>query len=511
MAPKTPGKNDDHDGQNDRNGGADKDFEGKTLAVAGSTSNELKVVRLFTSAPIVKRFDVFTLETADGICVCIKGFINKQRTTENGFSSEVFNHFTFGFPPYWEECAKKYFEEDVSAEVEVELVPNSSKSATNTDPNFISTRSKHEKVVSQDEHVQMSCVENASKGSDVLNHAVKSSEVEERSKLGSAADMDCSHDVAEQTNAAVDDGSTEKDAANLPGSIQRVNHSPPNMETNKVKGRRNKNEANVSQYIVGTRTTRSNVRMTKCSQKENFKDGFSTTHKDRASRMEQKLNRKKPHNERLKVDNAVDMDSSHNVAEQANAAADDGGTHKSAANCPGSFQRVNHSPPNTETNKENGRRNKNEVNVSPYDLRTRTTRNHVQITECSQKKNIKAGFSTTHKDRVSRMELQDEQSLNRSKPQNERWSPGKDTRRNLELDFDKVANPSSKGRNVMSPQSMSLKCSRSGRILLPPLEFWRNQIPVYDKNRSFTAIMEEADAIKQSGSRSEPQKRRKLV
>ncbi|PSS34968.1 Protein EMBRYO DEFECTIVE like [Actinidia chinensis var. chinensis] len=85
---------------------ADEAFEGKRLAVAGLTSREQQAVRVFSSAPIRKRYDVFTLVTADGICVLLKGFINKIRTIENGFLFEVFDHFVFGFPPYWEEYAE---------------------------------------------------------------------------------------------------------------------------------------------------------------------------------------------------------------------------------------------------------------------------------------------------------------------------------------------------------------------------------------------------------------------
>lgn len=66
-----------------------KGFEGKRLAVAGLSSKEQRAVRVFSSAPIIKRYDVFTLETADGITVIIKGFINKLRTNENGFPSET--------------------------------------------------------------------------------------------------------------------------------------------------------------------------------------------------------------------------------------------------------------------------------------------------------------------------------------------------------------------------------------------------------------------------------------
>lgn len=46
-------------------------------------------MRVFSSAPILKAFDVFTLETIDGICVVLKGFINKTHSEENGFPSEV--------------------------------------------------------------------------------------------------------------------------------------------------------------------------------------------------------------------------------------------------------------------------------------------------------------------------------------------------------------------------------------------------------------------------------------
>ncbi|KAL6974101.1 hypothetical protein U1Q18_028284 [Sarracenia purpurea var. burkii] len=68
-------------------------------------------MRVFSSAPILKTYDLFTLETVDGVFVLIKGFINKVRTKENGFPSEVFKHFVIGFPPYWEEYAEKCFGE----------------------------------------------------------------------------------------------------------------------------------------------------------------------------------------------------------------------------------------------------------------------------------------------------------------------------------------------------------------------------------------------------------------
>ena len=50
-------------------------------------------MRVFVSAPVTKRYDLFSLETADGIYIIIKGFINEQRTLENGFPPEVCGHW----------------------------------------------------------------------------------------------------------------------------------------------------------------------------------------------------------------------------------------------------------------------------------------------------------------------------------------------------------------------------------------------------------------------------------
>ncbi|KAJ6738453.1 MIS18-BINDING PROTEIN 1 [Salix koriyanagi] len=87
---------------------AEQEFQGKKIAVAGLTSLEKKPVRVFHSAAITKRYDVFTLQTADGVTVLLQGYINRTITVENGFSSQVFRHFCFGFPPDWEECGTKF-------------------------------------------------------------------------------------------------------------------------------------------------------------------------------------------------------------------------------------------------------------------------------------------------------------------------------------------------------------------------------------------------------------------
>ncbi|KAH1216662.1 Kinetochore-associated protein KNL-2 [Glycine max] len=104
---------------------AKNDFQGKRLAVAGVSSRKDEATRVFVSAAVIKRYDVFSLETADGICVIIRGFINEQRTLENGFSAEVFHHFLFGFPPDWERYALDCFKEEPTTDADLgSVVPD---------------------------------------------------------------------------------------------------------------------------------------------------------------------------------------------------------------------------------------------------------------------------------------------------------------------------------------------------------------------------------------------------
>ncbi|XP_059462312.1 kinetochore-associated protein KNL-2 homolog isoform X2 [Corylus avellana] len=140
---------------------AGKDFEGKRLAVAGFTSREQQAVRVFSTAPIVNRYDVFTLETADGICVLLKGFINKLRTNDNGFPSTVFSRFVFGFPPDWEECAAKFLEGDSSTDVLSGSIPDSEEFAAHPEivagektvtPSSEQIPKNHKQVIHEDKH-----------------------------------------------------------------------------------------------------------------------------------------------------------------------------------------------------------------------------------------------------------------------------------------------------------------------------------------------------------------------
>ncbi|KAG5609342.1 hypothetical protein H5410_020623 [Solanum commersonii] len=86
----------------------------KRLGIGGFTAKEKPDGRVFHSTTIAKRHDTATLVTVDGITILLSGFINRCRTVQNGFSSEVCQHFLLGFPYNWEESAAVSFGESTN-------------------------------------------------------------------------------------------------------------------------------------------------------------------------------------------------------------------------------------------------------------------------------------------------------------------------------------------------------------------------------------------------------------
>ncbi|XP_049360998.1 kinetochore-associated protein KNL-2 homolog isoform X8 [Solanum verrucosum] len=127
---------------------AERDSQGRTLAVAGLTSREGQALRGFTSAPILKIYDVFNLETIDGICVVLKGFINKSRSEENGFPSEVIGQFLFGFPPQWETFNEKFLGRESKGKA------SASDALCFEKPSMYSEKVKDLKKLDQNDHVE---------------------------------------------------------------------------------------------------------------------------------------------------------------------------------------------------------------------------------------------------------------------------------------------------------------------------------------------------------------------
>ncbi|KAK8919179.1 hypothetical protein KSP39_PZI021543 [Platanthera zijinensis] len=104
----------------------EKGYNGKRLAVGGFTKRS-EAVGIFNSAPIIKRHDDYTLETADGITVRIQGPINEIRTFDDGFPFEVSAAFLFGFPTTWDTFMKESSGDRPTHQPEITFDPSSQK------------------------------------------------------------------------------------------------------------------------------------------------------------------------------------------------------------------------------------------------------------------------------------------------------------------------------------------------------------------------------------------------
>lgn len=75
----------------------------------GGNAFDGQATTYFSSGKIVKRHDEMTLETVDGITITLASLLNRSSTLENGFPSQVCDHFFLGFPFDWEEFGAQYF------------------------------------------------------------------------------------------------------------------------------------------------------------------------------------------------------------------------------------------------------------------------------------------------------------------------------------------------------------------------------------------------------------------
>ncbi|KAI3937922.1 hypothetical protein MKX01_027849, partial [Papaver californicum] len=91
---------------------SEKVIDGKRLAVEGFALREPRSMGVFSTAPIIKRYNICSLRTADGITIVTKGSINASRTLENGFSSEICSLFLLGFPYSWETYSNPRVEDE---------------------------------------------------------------------------------------------------------------------------------------------------------------------------------------------------------------------------------------------------------------------------------------------------------------------------------------------------------------------------------------------------------------
>ncbi|XP_059667804.1 kinetochore-associated protein KNL-2 homolog [Cornus florida] len=399
------------------------DIGEKRLAIAGFTSGEQQARRVFSSAPIHRRFDVFTLETVDGIFIIIKGFINKVRTEENGFPAEVFNHFVFGFPPYWEEYAEKCFgggftNEAVSrSNLSHDKLSTHSGAVAGTKDYSEATPKKNEKLIGEESH-----------GSDKMDVGLEDSGI-----ILSAMEQ---HSLR--------DGSCNKVSL-------EITKACPSQDVPKI--------------IIGDALKSSDLH-------NNVTDFLSC----------------------VEDETIVDIGSSSSIGVKGTI-----GRCSLTSKDEGQDDQLKSAVANVES--ESG--GKSILNVSNAGFQEPTD----DITDGMEGENTKESVKSSIRiDGAIRKDVDKKES--NAKEAN---ASRKKTKRKLTYGSPIIREQKEK-ESVVSPGSLSFKRSRSGRLLLPTLEFWRNQTAIYDADRHITGIQEGLLAVKSSrGSRSEPQRKRKQL
>ncbi|KAH0637816.1 hypothetical protein KY285_035041 [Solanum tuberosum] len=229
---------------------AERDSQGRTLAVAGLTSREGQALRGFTSAPILKIYDVFNLETIDGICVVLKGFINKSRSEENGFPSEVIEQFLFGFPPQWETFNEKFLGRESKGKASASDALGFEK------PSVCSEKVKNLKKLDQNDHVETT-------GETIQDHnGRKDYEVEDNLMRDNHNDGEVASEVIVQKKTKRAMRSSDKlNSTNTSTSIakeQRILHhnviKDYEVEDNLM--RDNQNDGEVASEVIVQKTTK---------------------------------------------------------------------------------------------------------------------------------------------------------------------------------------------------------------------------------------------------------------
>ncbi|CAL2267999.1 unnamed protein product [Prunus armeniaca] len=422
---------------------AENEVQGKWLAVAGVSSRKEGARRVFSSAPIAKRFDVFTLETVDGICVAIKGFINKQKTTENGFPSEVFSHFLFGFPPYWEQWVAKFFGGDstttcavsgsISDSDKLATQPGSIKSSIPSSLHFDQEETPVEQVSCEDRH-------------DVEVPKQFSSEL--------------------PTNVAVDDfpkhaAEEETGRANIGASDVQCIGKPMHLVSNQKKP--------VSRCFMKHKSTNSSP----ASEASESLGGISGATTQSGGKVD--ISEEYPSYSAGRVTRSL----SRNLSRK--------GKKKKMVGCG--------------LNSE-----KNTVDSVPAVFKT--------LSKSLQNDNCKVGgkkddLQHTHKAKQGQncgnittqvggeSDAKEENTFRKRTKTNTTFY----TKENPTLEVNKKV-------SIASPESLNMRRSRSGRLLLPTMEFWRNQLAIYDSDRKVTGIQGGLPVVTTSrGSSSGSQKR----
>ncbi|GAV62706.1 SANTA domain-containing protein [Cephalotus follicularis] len=512
------------------------DFGEKQLAVAGFTSRELQLpVRLFTSAPIVKRYDVFTLETSDGICVRLNGFMNKSRARENGFPSEASKYFVFGFPIYWETCAEKFLVEECSTVIESENASGVSKSTKDSASagmrdsvpsltpyrNEVKSDDKHDVTKDIPCNVSEKIAVDTLKGCNLHNFVSHLSSYFNRKPIVSKGCFGNNDDPK---------GKVENNHTMLQNECENSVAVSPKKSTVDIE----KTSASVSP-LLGCHVNDVSLLVENLAvPDEPLRDcvtklsvGMDTQESSRVGKQRSVVQ--------------------SNIKGSANIERSTLVMSGKYVNSVQSGEESNHSYPfAVNTDSEYGTPIYSGTRKSTYSLRNRNDKwkQNGCLVKHRKKESAPEAFGHPDEEQLKGslshgpIYIGKEMDSSKANPSESEGGIAKSSSKNLKrkemkkqvavcqecspgtkikrkVSFDTHATPLTEGRkekeSTASPVSMGSKRSRSGRLLVPTLDFWRNQIPVYDAERNLIGIQEGlSTAVEPSrGSRSEASEKAK--
>ncbi|XP_015161463.1 mis18-binding protein 1-like isoform X1 [Solanum tuberosum] len=470
---------------------AERDSQGRTLAVAGLTSREGQALRGFTSAPILKIYDVFNLETIDGICVVLKGFINKSRSEENGFPSEVIEQFLFGFPPRWETFNEKFLGRESKGKASASDALGFEK------PSVCSEKVKNLKKLVQNDHVETT-------GETIQDHnGRKDYEVEDNLMRDNQNDGEVASEVIVQKKTKRAMRSSDKlNFTNTSTSIAKeqtiLDHNgikDYEVEDNLMRDIQNDGEV-ASEVIVQKKKKRA----TRSSDKLNSTNTSTSIAKEQRI-LHHNVIKDYEVEDNLMRDNQNDGEVASEVIVQ-----------KTTKRATRSTDKLNSTNTSTSIAKEqtipdhNGRK---DCEVEDNLMRDNQNDGEVASEVIVQKKTKRAMRSPDMLNSTNTStSIAKEQTADVNRTTHFKSSSTENAKRKLSYGSPQQGKEAVR---LISPEPLSFNRSRSGRVLLPPMAFWRNQRAVYDVDQSVTEVKQgdlNLDYLSRV-CRSEPSKKRR--
>ncbi|KAL6145968.1 hypothetical protein ACLB2K_056651 [Fragaria x ananassa] len=408
-----------------------EDNDGKSkLAVAGVSSAPQEIPRrVFNSAPISKKHDVFTLETTDGVTVILDGIINKQQTIANGFSDEIAKRFQLGFYPGWEKGVAEFLAGDCNTTVVSGRISDSgSEGEGKKDSSPTSVHFSQEETRTPYEHVGSTCFQ--------WNGTSKNLEGNQRNPMSGCSMKhrsskllplsDAFENVGEASGAAVQSGG-KLDFDFVEDDMQQTSNAEEGQDFGNVK----------AQVREGKSGAKGEIK----SRKRNMRQVTVDTQEIHSIPEVNKKNNRTPST--LEVKKKKDGTPKANTKKRQVSASLEGSKMRTST------------PSTLEVN------NKEKVSLSTTKVYTRKRKVSPSTSDVSKK----------NKSSPLTLEMNNKKEATLSSPKVTAYT------------------------SLISPESLSAGRSRSGRLRLRPLEFWRNQSAVYDKDHGVIGIQEEIPRV----------------